>query len=166
MKIKTLLQSSMTLIALFIGLSVSNAQFVATQTSYEGYWAGQLTNSNDEDDKAFLVLKIENGQAKRLDYDEEKNDFVESNFGKEMSSLLGNNFSFVWMNQGGIWSETQSHSLSYLNERRLWCLMVRQVTNAQEDEDVPGINDEWNLVYEGGLNYYRSLLALREAFLD
>ncbi len=148
------------------GISVSHAQYTATELSYEGYWAGTLYDVTDDENSVFLCIRIENGKAKRFNYDSDENDFVPSDFSQESSLRLGNNFHYVWLNQGGIWSETQAHSLSFLNPTRLWGVMVRQVTNASEDEDVEGINDEWNVVYEGGLQHYRSLTALRETFLD
>ncbi len=148
------------------GIDTAYAQFSATMLSYEGFWAGRLSDVTDDENTVFLCVRIENGQAKRFTYDSDADDFVQSDYGQESSLLVGNNFHFVWLNQGGIWSETQAHSLSFLNPKRLWGVMVRQVTNASEDEDVEGINDEWNVVYEGGLNHYRSLTALREAFLD
>ncbi|NGM65361.1 hypothetical protein [Sphingobacterium sp. SGR-19] len=153
-------------VALFIGIVEVDAQFVANLGSYDGYWAGSLKNVQNEESTNYLVLRIENGKAKRLFYDEDKQDFEEGDFEKEMTSVVGNNLSYVWMNSGGIWSETQSHSLSYLKDQFLWCVMVRQVNNAKEDEEVEGINNEWNIVYEGSLNFYRSRQALREALLD
>jgi|GEM_PF-1457718 len=151
---------------LFIDIADAEAQFVARLDSYDGYWAGSLTDVSDDERTTYLVLRIENGRASRLMYDEDKKDFVDGNFEKQTSSVVGNNLSYVWMNSGGVWSETQSHSLSYLKEGLLWCIMVRQVTNATEDENVEGINDEWNVVYKGGLDFYRSRQALREALLD
>lgn len=167
MHTKFLYQAIALAVLVFVGsISAAHAQYTATTLSYEGFWAGSLTDVTDDDNSVFLCLRIENGQAKRFHYDSDADDFVQSDYGHESSLLLGNNFQFTWINQGGIWSETQAHSLSFLNPKRLWVVMVRQVTNAEEDENVEGINEEWNVVYEGGLNHYRSLTALREAYLD
>lgn len=167
MELKHKIKAAMLAFAtLFMGMADVDAQFVAKLDSYDGYWAGSLTDVSDDERTTYLVLRIENGKANRLMYDEDKDDFVESNFEKETSSVVGNNLSYVWMNSGGVWSETQSHSLSFLKDGLLWCIMVRQVTNATEDEDVAGINDEWNVIYRGGLDFYRSRQALREALLD
>ncbi len=151
---------------LSVGSFTSYAQFNATPASFEGFWAGSVTDVTDSENSTFLILRIEDGKASQFFYDSDANDFVKSDFDRESTVSLGNNFHYTWLNQGEIWSETHAHALSFLNPELLWCVMVRQVTNASEDEDVSGINDEWNVVYEGGLDFFRSLTALREAYLD
>lgn len=158
---KTVIYTIVLLVSTTFSSFSLKAQHVANRLSYEGYWMGELKSINDNNE-LLLILKIENGQAKRLFYDEDSGEIEEFDFLKETSERMGNNFSFVWMNEGGIWSETQSHSLSYLKPKELWCILVRQVTNAKEDDEHKGINNEWNLIFKGGISSYKSILALRE----
>lgn len=167
MHTKFLYQAIALAVLVFVGgISTARAQFKATPLSYEGFWAGSISDVKNSDNSTFLIIRIEDGIASQFSYSSDADDFVKRDFARESSVSLGNNFHYLWLNQSEIWSETHAHALSFLNPELLWCVMVRQVTNAIEDEDVEGINDEWNVVYEGGLDYYRSLTALRQQFLD
>jgi hypothetical protein len=58
-----------------------------------------------------------------------------------------NNFVYAWVNKGGIWSETQVYSLSFINGKTLDVVWMRHVNNYRDDSD----NESWNLTGEGRL---------------
>ncbi len=139
---------------------VGYAQYTADATSFDGIWAGKL--KNDDDQEQYLILKISQNNVKRYMYNEDKDDFELSNYERESTMLAGNNIAYTWINLGGVWSETQTHLLSFLKPGVLWCRLLRQVTNAEEDKDNPGINNEWSTFYQGRLDRYNTL----QEFLD
>jgi len=52
-----------------------------------------------------------------------------------------------WINSGGIWTENQSYSLTWVDDDTVQILWARHVTNRAAGE--PG--DSWNIVGEGTL---------------
>lgn len=119
------------------------------QTKFEGYWAGKL--KTDGGDEILIVLKITNGVAKRYSYDKDKEKLVPFNPLKETTISQRNNLCFTWMNQGGVWTETQTYLLSYLDDETLSIVWVRQVNNIKDDADE---NDRWSVKAEGKLEHY------------
>lgn len=144
----------------FFLLLSAKAQHIATSSSYDGIWAGILKNDNG--DKLVSIIRISNGIASRYSYNTETKRLERSSFLKESSMLLGNNLSYTWMNKGGIWSETQTHMIAYLKPDVLYCRLIRQVNNASEDENTPGINNEWSTYYQGKIDRYESIEKLEQ----
>jgi hypothetical protein len=52
-----------------------------------------------------------------------------------------NNLVYIWLNTGGVWSETQVFSLSAINRDALSLVWQRHVNNIRNNED----NDVWNV---------------------
>jgi hypothetical protein len=52
-----------------------------------------------------------------------------------------NNLVYVWMNKGGVWSETQTFSLSAVNRNELNLVWLRHVNNNRDNGD----NEIWNV---------------------
>jgi len=52
-----------------------------------------------------------------------------------------------WLNEGGVWTEHQVFSLSYINKSKLNLAYLRHVTNRKEDKD----GEPFNLRGEGEL---------------
>jgi len=163
MKNATHLSKFFTLIlfVMTLGISQAQAQFVARKSSFDGFWIGELSQI-DDDDTNFVIIGIKNGIAQRYFYDEDEDDFFPGEYFDEATLIAGNNISYTWLNKGGIWSETQTHLMDYLRPDLLYCILVRQVNNATEDEDYPGMNNEWSVTYEGTLDRYDSI----EEYLD
>ena len=163
MKNATHLSKFFTLIlfVMTLGISQAQAQFVARKSSFDGFWIGELSQI-DDDDTNFVIIGIKNGIAQRYFYDEDEDDFFPGEYFDEATLIAGNNISYTWVNKGGIWSETQTHLMDYLRPDLLYCILVRQVNNATEDEDYPGMNNEWSVTYEGTLDRYDSI----EEYLD
>ncbi|WP_437919497.1 hypothetical protein [Sphingobacterium sp. LRF_L2] len=157
MKLTDLRRTMLAIAVMFLFWQYAQAQHTANASSFEGVWAGQLQDENEE--VQYLIIRIINGDASKYSYNEENNSFEANTFDLEKTMITGNNASYTWMNKGGVWTETQTHLLSYLKPGELWCRMIRQVTNAKEDEDNPGINNEWSTYYYGRLSYHRSIEA-------
>jgi hypothetical protein len=56
-----------------------------------------------------------------------------------------NNFVYVWINTGGVWTETQAYSLSFINNRTLDVVWLRHVNNYRDGSN----NESWTLTGEG-----------------
>lgn len=147
-----------------IFLLTANAQHNASPSSYDGVWAGILKNSKDS--KLILIVRVSNGVASRYEYNKETKKLDKYSFLKEATMNVGNNLSYTWMNKGGIWSETQTHMISYLSPEVIKCRLIRQVTNAQESETNPGMNDEWFTYYEGTLDRFKSIQDLENTLRE
>ncbi|MDR1253228.1 MAG: hypothetical protein LBK62_13875 [Treponema sp.] len=62
-----------------------------------------------------------------------------------------NNFVYAWVNKGGVWSETQIYSLSFINNRTLDVIWLRHVNNYKDGAN----NESWHLTGEGRLRKER-----------
>lgn len=152
----------LTLICAIFFLS-AKGQHIATASSYEGVWAGVIQNNSEN--KLAIIVKVSNGVATRYNYNSKDKKIEKYDFPKEVTMILGNNLSYTWLNKGGIWSETQTHMMSYLAPDMLKCRLIRQVTNAEESKDDPGVNNEWSTYYQGILDRFNSIQEL-EKFMN
>lgn len=157
MKNSNALRLALTLVCA-IFLLTAKGQHTATPASYDGIWAGILENNNKN--KLILIVRISNGIATKYTYNKESQKLEKYNFLKEATMSVGNNLSYTWMNKGGVWSETQTHMISYLRPDVIRCRLIRQVTNTQESEDAPGMNDEWSTYYLGTLDRFNTIQEL------
>lgn len=150
------------IISLHALTNTAEAQHVATSSSFEGFWVGELKDADDDSNTNYMMIQILNGKGTRYTYNSDTEKLEPTSKNKENTMILGNNACYTWMNKGGIWSETQTHLMSYIEPGALWCHLIRQVTNEQEDEDVAGINDEWKVIYSGRLNFYKSVAEFQK----
>ncbi|TCK85463.1 hypothetical protein [Albibacterium bauzanense] len=158
MKKLTQLSKLFALIILLVvawSLPQAQAQHVARKSSFDGFWIGELSDSDD--DTNIVIIGIKDGVAQRYFYDEEEDDFFPSEYFDESTLIAGNNVAYTWVNKGGIWSETQAHLMDYLRPNLLYCVLIRQVNNAAADEDFPSMNNEWSTTYEGTLTRYNTI---------
>jgi len=134
------------LIVFLFVLFVSSGSF-AQKFVTDGYWAGVIPIKDDPSDDGFvLLLYVEDGKARQVEFRYDENIFYYVDHDKEVHTNLRNNLSFTWMNEGGAWSETQSFMLSSVDSETMNVLWVRQVNN---EEDYT--NSDWNVVREGTL---------------
>jgi hypothetical protein len=119
------------------------------QSQFDGYWAGTLKTADDDD--ITVILKISSGVAKEYNYDEDLKRLVPYNADKEATNWQRNNLCFTWLNQGGVWTETQTYMLSYLSGKKLSAIWVRQVNNIK---DTKNENEAWSVQATGTLTYY------------
>lgn len=159
MKSFNILRLALTMVCALFLLS-AKGQHTAAANSYDGVWAGILENTNKN--KLIMIVQISNGVASKYSFNKSTNKLEKHNFLKEATMVTGNNLSYTWMNKGGVWSETQAHMISYLRPDVIKCRLIRQVTNTQESEDAPGMNDEWSTYYQGTLDRFKSIEELEK----
>lgn len=136
-------------LSLFSLLLIATSVSLHAQSKFEGYWAGTLKTADG--DNIAIILKITNGVAKEYNYDKDQKKLVAYEPDKEVTNWQRNNLCFTWMNQGGVWTETQTYMLSYLSGKKLSAIWIRQVNNIKDDEDE---NSCWSVKAEGTLTYY------------
>ena len=123
--------------------------FVTTRLAYcdpnfDGDWQGQLTVAEKGD--VFLVRIVINGNEATQYFGGKDGTWkavepVQSDFFANRNNAI-----LVWQNIGGLWSETQVFSLSYLGEGRLDVQWLRHVNNLDKGEYTT-----WNLKGSGAL---------------
>lgn len=116
----------------------------AQERNFDGIWSGELTA---DDGKTFtLTLYIEDNNVYSVTEDEEE-DMIKDRY-KEVSwsKGFGEQLNYVWMNKGGVWTETQMHSLVWLGEDRLSIHFLRHVSNKED-----GVNTDWGYSATGYL---------------
>lgn len=160
---KAIFFKSMLVLICTVFFLTANAQHVATPNSYEGIWAGVLKNTNDS--RVAVIVQVSNGITSRYNYNADNKKIEKYDFLKEITMIAGNNLSYTWMNKGGVWSETQTHMMSYAAPDMLKCRLIRQVTNTEESKDDPGMNDEWSTYFQGFLDRFDSIQEL-EKFMN
>ena len=134
------------LIVFLFTLLISSSS-IAQKFDTDGYWAGVIPIKDDPYDDGFvLMLYVQDGKARQVEYRYEEGTFYFVDHQKEVHTNLRNNMSFSWMNEGGAWSETQTFMLSSIDSETMNVLWIRQVNN---EEDYA--NTDWNVVREGTL---------------
>jgi hypothetical protein len=123
-------------------LTIFTSFSYAQSRKFDGYWFGTITTSGDREVE--IILKVENNIAHQMVYSESEG-LKMYNWPRESTQYLRNNLSYTWLNMGGVWTETQTFMLSYLNDDELQALWIRQVNNLKEDVD----NEEWFVTGRG-----------------
>ena len=123
-------------------LSQSNNQTIPAQ--FHGNWIGSV-NITDSDAAVRIRLVVTAG---RITQYFQNNDGswrevipASSSFGFERNNLV-----YVWLNKGGIWTETQVYSLSLVNSSSLNIVWSRHVNNYMSDKPV---DEAWHIGGEG-----------------
>ena len=132
---KIIIASCLCLLGLF-----ANAQ----SRNFDGIWTGKLTTS---DNKSLPVtLYIEDNNVYNVIEDED-GDRVKDR-GKEVtwSKGYGEQLNYVWMNKGGVWTETQAYSLVWINKNKLSVYFYRHVSNLDKETDG---NTDWGYTATG-----------------
>jgi hypothetical protein len=116
------------------------------ERNFDGLWSGELTASDGdtftitlyiEDNNVYSVTEDEDGE---LIKDREKEVSWSKNFGQQLN--------YVWMNKGGIWTETQVSSLVWIEDGKLSIHFMRHVSNKEEDTEG---NSDWGYTATGFL---------------
>lgn len=127
---------------LMFSVFLANAQ----SRNFDGIWTGTLTS---EDDKTFSVtLYIEDNNVYSVTTDEEGDRVKDTDYEVMWSKGFGEQLNYVWMNKGGVWTETQSFSMVYITNSKLSVYFVRHVSNESEDYDG---NTDWGYYATGFL---------------
>lgn len=112
-------------------------------SKFDGDWQGELTFSNGE--KSGIRIVVENGAFTQY--------FADGSGWREVSPKVSyfetlNDILLVgWLNQGGVWTENQMYSLTWVNSSTLEVAWTRHVTNRSGGDD----GSSWNARAEGVL---------------
>lgn len=110
---------------------------------FDGDWVGTITSTDGGDILVRIVIRGNvvtqyfRGEGGWSAIEPDKSNFL----------INRNNACFVWLNSGGVWSETQVYSLSYISPTRLDVVWTRHVNNIGEG----GTNESWNRTGTGSL---------------
>ena len=127
---------------IFLVMTLSQAAFAQSTSGFEGEWIGTITAGEHS---VSVRLVIHGNQARQYFKTDEGWEPVTPD---KIDFLIDrNNAVMVWMNSGGVWSETQVYSLSMKSGRELDIVWTRHVNNVREG----GNNETWNLVGNGTL---------------
>lgn len=129
----------LTLLGFFLFTANTNAQ----SRDFDGIWSGTLTTSNGDDSE--LTLYIEDNNVYSVYIDEDGDRAKYKMYEVIWSKGYGEQISFVWMNKGGVWTETQMYSIAWLDSDRISVHHLRHVSN----EDEYDTNTDWGYTSEG-----------------
>jgi hypothetical protein len=122
----------------------SSTQSIPTQ--FHGNWIGEIDIDGRNTKTQIRLVITQNFITQYFkDSDDSWYSVSPDNFCFEFDR---NNLIFVWLNTGGIWTETQAFSLSFINKTQVNIAWSRHVNNYLKEEVV---NDVWHLTGEGKL---------------
>ncbi|MCA1558523.1 MAG: hypothetical protein LC731_08295 [Acidobacteria bacterium] len=130
-------------VLLMVMLATAQATQAQSASKFDGDWVGTI--STPEGQELSVRLVIRGGAVSQYFRDETGWRPVNPN---KMSLITDrNNAVVVWLNAGGVWSETQVYSLSYKSNGKLDIVWTRHVNNIKEG----GENETWNVIGAGTL---------------
>jgi len=128
---------------LFIALSMfAHAQ----NRDFDGLWIGNLATSDNK--SLNVTLYIEDNNVYSVTENDEGERIKDRDKEVGWSKGYGEQLNYVWMNKGGVWTETQTYSLVWINENKLSVYYFRHVSNLDETADV---NTDWGYTGTGFL---------------
>ena len=117
----------------------------AQARDFDGIWTGSMTTSNDDEVELTLYIEDNNVYAVHLDEDGDRAKYRQHEV--LWSKGFGEQLTFVWMDKGGVWTETQVYSLVWSDEDTISVHHLRHVSN--EDESYS--NTDWGYSSKGTL---------------
>ncbi|MEP2934887.1 MAG: hypothetical protein ABJM06_04165 [Gilvibacter sp.] len=118
---------------------------VGQARDFDGIWTGTLTTSNDDEVELTLYIDDNNVYSVYLDEDGDRAKYKDHEV--LWSKGYGEQLTFVWMDKGGVWTETQVYSLVWSDEDTISVHHLRHVSN--EDESYS--NTDWGYSSKGTL---------------
>jgi hypothetical protein len=133
--------------AVFTLLCLMACLFAQAQTrKFDGIWTGTLTTSDNK--SLSTTLYIEDNNVYSVTTDEEGERIKDMEKEVSWSKGYGEQLNFVWMNKGGVWTETQTYSLVWINDQKLSVYFFRHVSNLDEKTNN---NTDWGYTASGFL---------------
>ena len=136
------MKKSIVLGFVFVILSLGAVSHAA---EFDGEWVGTI-DLQGHDYEFQVMIVVQDGKAEQY-FESDGNSWRLVNPQRSSFSEHRNNAHLVWLNSGGIWTETQSYHLSMINETTLEVLYTRHVNNRVTGED----GEPWSLVGSGTL---------------
>lgn len=132
---------------ILVGLMVCSALGMSAQSrSFDGVWTGSL--KTDEGNEFNVTLYVEDNNVYSVTTDEEGDRIKDTDYEVIWSKGYGEQLNYTWMNKGGVWTETQTYSLVYVNNSKLSVHFLRHVSNQSEEYDG---NTDWGYFATGYL---------------
>jgi len=133
---------TMFLVILFVfAVCSANAQLY----KFTGTYSGTVTLKDGSRTK--IRLRITSDNVTQYFYNDDNDSWYPASSDISRYAYDKNNLIYYWINTGGVWTETQTFMLSYVNSRKLYLVWSRQVVNEKDDDD----NDAWSLQGAGYL---------------
>lgn len=127
------------IILLIVGAKSLDAQLY----KFDGDWSGKITLTDGSTMWARFV--ISDGNVTQYFWDSDNSRWYAPSAVLAKYSYNKNNLIFYWMNDGGVWTETQTFMLSSVSDDKLYVVWSRQVDN----EKTSGDNNVWSLQGNG-----------------
>ncbi len=134
-----------TLLTSLVFIVLYNLSF-AQARDFDGLWSGKINKDDGSTLEIQLFIEDNNVYATYIDSDGD----LAKDLSKEViwSKGFGQQLNFVWMNSGGVWTETQVFSLVWVSSSKLSVYYVRHVSN--ESDEFNG-NTDWGYTGTGYL---------------
>ncbi len=133
------------LFSFFILALISITAVQAQTRNFDGIWTGTLTTSDNDELELTLYVEDNNVYAVYIDEDGDRAKYKQHEV--LWSKGYGEQLNFVWMDKGGVWTETQMYSLVWSNPTKLSVYHMRHVSN----EDKEDTNTDWGYTSTGTL---------------
>jgi hypothetical protein len=113
---------------------------------FDGLWSGKINKDDGTSFDIQLYIDDNNVYATYIDSDGD----LAKDLSKEViwSKGYGQHLNFVWINSGGVWTETQVFSLVWISSSKLSVHFMRHVSNTSDDYDG---NTDWGYTGTGYL---------------
>ncbi len=113
---------------------------------FDGLWSGKI--NKDDGSTMEIQLYVEDNNVYATYYDSDGD--LAKDLSKEViwSKGYGQQLNFVWMNSGGVWTETQFFSLVWTSDSKLSVYYTRHVSNESDEFDG---NTDWGYTGTGYL---------------
>ena len=118
-----------TLLMVFLSIAVATTLH-AQISKFTGDWKGQVFKKDGS--SLWVRIKITEDNISQYFWDSDNNRWSIVSPSTARYSYNKNNLIFYWLNDGGVWTETQTFMLSYVNDGKLYIVWSRQVDNNKE----------------------------------
>lgn len=112
---------------------------------FDGIWVGTMNTSQNEEVELTLYIDDNNVYAVYIDEDGDRAKYRQHEV--LFSKGFGEQLNFVWMDKGGVWTETQMYSLVMLDNNTISVHHMRHVSNEDDDD----YNTDWGYTSTGKL---------------
>ncbi|RZN81504.1 MAG: hypothetical protein EVB11_10125 [Winogradskyella sp.] len=132
---------------LFIPLLFISLLSQAQGRDFDGIWSGEISLSNGSTNK--ITLYIVDNNVYSVTTDEDGDRVKDRQKEVALSKGFGEQLNYVWMNKGGVWTETQGYSMAWINSNKISVYFFRHVSN--KDDDSSDDNSDWGYTGNGFL---------------